>query len=49
MLKNIDKTFQGKDYRLSESWYRNISLSPVPHTDSLNSLAEALKYVSVTE
>ena len=29
-------------YRLTEGWYRNISLLPVPRTDSLNSLAEAL-------
>ena len=40
MLKNSDKTnfFNGK----TEGWYRNISLLPVPRTDSLNSLAEAL-------
>ena len=30
-------------YRLTEGWYRNISLLPVPRTDSLNSLAEALQ------
>ena len=29
-------------YWLTEGWYRNISLLPVPRTDSLNSLAEAL-------
>ena len=29
-------------YRLTEGWYRNISLLPVPPTDSLNSLVEAL-------
>ena len=29
-------------YQLTEGWYWNISLLPVPHTDSLNSLAEAL-------
>ena len=29
-------------YPLTEGWYRNISLLPVPRTDSLNCLAEAL-------
>ena len=43
MLKNIDKTFSMERlYRLTEGWYRNISLLPVPRTDSLSSLAEAL-------
>ena len=30
-------------YRLTEGWHQNISLLPVPRTDSLNSLAEALR------
>ena len=43
MPKNIDKTklFNGKTVPVD--WgYQNISLLPVPRTDSLNSLAEAL-------
>ena len=48
MLKNIDKTniFNGKTVLVTEGWYRNISLVPVLHTDSLNNLVEAL-YVFV--
>ena len=34
-------------YRLTEGWYRNISLLPVPHTDSLNSLVEVLVSLSL--
>ena len=32
-----------RQYWLTEGSYRNISLLPVPCTDSLNSLAEALR------
>ena len=36
-------------YWLTEGWYQNISLLPVPCTDSLNSLAEALIYIYMTK
>ena len=43
MLKNIDKTFlMERLYLLTDGWYWNISLLPVPPADSLNSLVEAL-------
>ena len=45
MLKNTNKTnpFNGKTVPVfTEGWYWKISLLPVPRTDSLNSLAEAL-------
>ena len=34
--------FNWKTVPLTEGWYQNISLLPVPRTDSLNSLAEVL-------